>query len=128
MRIGLTEIFVDDQQQARAFYTEVLGLQIKTDAPYGDSARWLTLVSPEDPDGTALLLSPMNDSAAALRAARRAAGSPMISFTTEDCHRTHAELAAKGVAFAVEPTRMDYGGTDAVFEDKCGNLINLHQD
>ena len=128
MRIGLTEIFVDDQHQARAFYTGALGLHIKTDATYSDSARWLTLVSPEDPDGTALLLSPMNDSAAALQAARRAAGSPAISFTTDDCRRTHAELAAKGVVFTVEPTQMDYGGNDAVFEDNCGNLLNLHQE
>ena len=128
MQIGITEIFVDDQQHARAFYTEVLGLQIKTDAPYSDSARWLTLVSPEDPDGTALLLSPMNDSAAALQAARRASGSPAMSFTTDDCRRTHAELTAKGVVFPVEPTQMDYGGTDAVFDDDCGNLLNLHQE
>ena len=55
MRIGLTEIFVDDQDEARKLYTEVLGLQVKTDAPYGGTARWLTVVSPEDPQGTELL-------------------------------------------------------------------------
>jgi catechol 2,3-dioxygenase-like lactoylglutathione lyase family enzyme len=128
MRIGLTEIFVDDQDKARAFYTEVLGLQVKTDAPYSDTARWLTVVSPEDPQGTELLLSPMNDAAAALQASRRAAGAPAISFRTDDCRRTYEELKARGAVFASEPKQMDYGGTDAVFEDRCGNLLNLHQE
>ena len=128
MRIGLTEIFVDDQDEARNLYTEVLGLQVKTDAPYSDSARWLTVVSPEDPQGTELLLAPMNDAAAALQAYRRAAGAPAISFRTDDCRRTYEELRAKGAVFLSEPKQMDYGGTDTVFEDGCGNLLNLHQE
>jgi catechol 2,3-dioxygenase-like lactoylglutathione lyase family enzyme len=128
MRIGLTEIFVDDQDRARAFYTNVLGLQVKTDAPYSDDARWLTLVSPEDAAGTELLLTPTNDVAAALQARRRSAGTPAISFTTDDCRRTYEELTAKGAVFLSEPKQMDYGGTDAVLDDGCGNLVNLHQE
>src|SRR5262245_6298544 len=111
MRIGLTEIFVDDQDRARAFYTEVLGLQVKTDAAYGDAARWLSLVSPEDAEGTELLLSPTNEAAAALQARRRAAGTPAMSFRTDDCRRTYEELRAKGAVFLSEPAQMDYGGT-----------------
>jgi catechol 2,3-dioxygenase-like lactoylglutathione lyase family enzyme len=128
VRIGLTEIFVDDQVKARAFYTEVLGFRVKTDAPYSDTTRWLTVVSPEDPQGTELLLTPINDAAVALQASRRAAGSPAISFSTDDCRRTYEELRAKGAVFLSEPKQMDYGGTDAVFEDGCGNLLNLHQE
>ena len=128
MRIGLTEIFVDDQDMARKLYTEVLGLQVKTDAPYSGSARWLTVVSPEDPQGTELLLAPMNDAAAALQAARRETGTPAVSFTTEDCHRTYRELSDRGAVFVSEPQPMGYGGMDAVFDDTCGNLVNLHQD
>jgi catechol 2,3-dioxygenase-like lactoylglutathione lyase family enzyme len=128
MRIGLTEIFVDDQDRARAFYTDVLGMQVKTDAPYSDDARWLTLVSPEDAGGTELLLTPTNDVAAALQAHRRSAGTPAISFSTDDIRRTYEELTAKGAVFVSEPKQMDYGGTDAVLDDGCGNLVNLHQE
>jgi len=76
MRIGVTEIFVDDQDMARAFYTEVLGFEVKVDASYSDTARWLTVVSPEDPEGTQLLLAPVDDAGAALQVARRNSGSP----------------------------------------------------
>jgi catechol 2,3-dioxygenase-like lactoylglutathione lyase family enzyme len=127
MRIGLTEVFVDDQEKARAFYNEVLGLEVKNDVSYGETARWLTVVAPEDPDGTQLLLSPMNDAAAALQAFRQASGTPALSFNTENCQEAYEELAARGVVFVSEPRRMEYGGTDAVFEDGCGNLLNLHQ-
>lgn len=128
MRIGVTEIFVDDQDKARSFYTEALALEVKTDAPYGGTARWLTVVSPEDPDATELLLTPVTEAAAALQEARRAAGSPAVSFTTDDCRRTYDELCARGVVFLSEPRTMGYGGIDAVFEDGCGNLLNLHQE
>ena len=128
MRIGVAELHVDDQAKARAFYTQVLGLQVKTDAPYGDGTRWLTVVSPEDPDGTELLLSPLSNAANVLQTERREAGTPAVSFTTADCRRSHEELTARGTVFVSEPTPMPYGGTDAVFEDGCGNLLNLHQD
>jgi catechol 2,3-dioxygenase-like lactoylglutathione lyase family enzyme len=128
MRIGVTEVVVDDQEKARTFYTEVLGFEVKVDASYSDSARWLTVVSPEDPNGTQLLLAPINDAAAVLQRFRRETGAPALSFTTEDCRRAYLELSERGVAFVSQPTEMGSGGTDAVFEDGCGNLLNLHQD
>jgi catechol 2,3-dioxygenase-like lactoylglutathione lyase family enzyme len=128
MRIGVAEVFVDDQDKARAFYTEVLGFRVKADAPYGDGARWLTVVSPEDPNGTELLLGPLTEATKALQTERREAGTPAVSFTTDDCQRSYTELTARGAVFVREPTPMPYGGTDAVFEDGCENLLNLHQD
>ena len=128
MRIGVTEIFVDDQNNARTFYTEVLGFDVKVDTPYSDTARWLTVVSPEDPDGTQLLLTPLHAAAEALQRSRRETGTPALSITTRDCRRTYEELTAKGAVFLSEPQQMPYGGTDAVFEDGCGNLLNLHED
>jgi hypothetical protein len=88
----------------------------------------LTVVSPEAPDGPELQLAPMSAAAAALQAARRETGTPAVSFTTADCFRSHHELIGKGAVFLSEPREMSYGGTDAVFEDGCGNLLNLHQD
>jgi catechol 2,3-dioxygenase-like lactoylglutathione lyase family enzyme len=128
MRIGVTEIFVDDQDKARAFYTEVLGFEVKVDASYSDTARWLTVVSPEDPEGTQLLLAPVDDAGAALQVARRNSGSPALSLTTDDCRRTYEEMKERGAVFRSEPQEMGHGGTDAVFEDGCGNVLNLHQD
>jgi catechol 2,3-dioxygenase-like lactoylglutathione lyase family enzyme len=128
LRIALTEIFVDDQARARTFYTGVLGLRVKTDAQYSDTARWLTVVSPDDPNGTELLLSPATEPAIALQESRRAAGSPAVSFVTDNCWETYNELRQRGAIFLSEPKQMGYGGTDAVFEDGCGNLLNLHQE
>lgn len=127
MRIGLTGVYVDDQDKARTFYTEILGLQLKDDVPYSETERWISVVSPSDPDGTALVLHLADDAARAFQLASRAAGRPMISFTTDDCQRDYERLMAKGVTFTMPPTTMDYGGTDAVFEDGAGNLLNLHQ-
>jgi catechol 2,3-dioxygenase-like lactoylglutathione lyase family enzyme len=128
LRIALTEIFVDDQAKARTFYAGVLGLRVKTDAQYSDTARWLTVVSPDDPNGTELLLSPATEPAIALQESRRAAGSPAVSFVTDNCWETYNELRERGAIFLSEPKQMGYGGTDAVFEDGCGNLLNLHQE
>jgi catechol 2,3-dioxygenase-like lactoylglutathione lyase family enzyme len=128
MRIGLTGIYVDDQDQAERFYTEVLGFQVKTSAPYGPNERWLTVVSPEDPDGVELVLHLTDEPARAFRAATREQGRPVISLTTDDCAAEAERLKGLGVVFVREPGRMDYGGMDAVFDDTCGNLINLHQD
>ena len=127
MRIGLTEIFVDDQERAWAFYTDVLGFQVKTDAAYGDG-RWLTVVAPDDPDGPELLLAPLTDAARALQQERRDAGEPALSLSTSDCDATHRELVRRGVRFLSEPHRRDHGGINAVFDDGCGNLLNLHQE
>jgi catechol 2,3-dioxygenase-like lactoylglutathione lyase family enzyme len=128
MRIGLVEVFVDDQDHARDFYTGMLGLEVKDDVPYTWDARWLTLVSPEDRDGTELVLTPRNDAAKSLQDTRRESGTPALSFTTDDCYRVYQELRDRGVVFRSEPQAMSYGGVDAVFEDGCGNLLNLHQD
>src|SRR6266540_4973123 len=124
MRIGVIEVFVDDQDKARAFYTEILGFEVRDDARYSDTARWLTVVSPEDRDGTQLLLTPVHPAAEALQRARRDAGTPALSFTTDDCRRTYEELIARGAEFRSEPQQRPYGGTDAVFDDGCGNLLN----
>jgi catechol 2,3-dioxygenase-like lactoylglutathione lyase family enzyme len=128
MRIGLTGIFVDDQDQAERFYTEVLGFQVKTSAPYGQEERWLSVVSPEEPDGVALVLHLADAPAQAFQQASRQAGRPVLSLTTDDCAAEAERLKARGVVFVKEPSRMDYGGIDAVFADSCGNLLNLHQD
>ena len=128
MRIGLIGIFVDNQDRAERFYTEVLGLKVKTNAAYGPGERWLTVVSPEDPDGVELVLHLTDEPARLFRQASRKAGRPVFSLRTDDCLRDAERLKAKGVVFVREPARMDYGGMDAVFDDTCGNLINLHQD
>jgi catechol 2,3-dioxygenase-like lactoylglutathione lyase family enzyme len=128
MRIGLVSIYVDDQDQAERFYTQVLGLQVKTSAAYGPEERWLSVVSPEDPDGVELVLHLADDPARAFQAASRERGRPVLSLHTDDCQRDAERLKAKGVVFVKEPGRMPYGGLDAVFDDTCGNLLNLHQD
>jgi catechol 2,3-dioxygenase-like lactoylglutathione lyase family enzyme len=128
MRIGLTGIFVDDQDRAERFYTEVLGFRVKTSAAYGPGERWLSVVSPEEPDGVQLVLHLTDDPARAFREASRELGRPVISLTTSDCAGEVERLKAKGVVFVKEPGRMAYGGMDAVFDDTCGNLVNLHQD
>jgi catechol 2,3-dioxygenase-like lactoylglutathione lyase family enzyme len=128
MRIGLTSIYVDDQDQAERFYTEVLGLQVKTSAPYGPTERWLSVVSPEEPDGVELVLHLADEAARAFQAASRELGRPVLSLTVDDCAAEAERLKAKGVVFVKEPYRRDYGGIDAVFADSCGNLLNLHHD
>jgi predicted enzyme related to lactoylglutathione lyase len=127
MRTGLTGIFVDDQDQAERFYTDVIGLQVNTSAPYSATERWLTVVAPEEPDGVQLVLH-LDDEPARTFQAGQPPGRPVLSLTTDDCAGEAERLKAKGVVFVKEPGRMAYGGTDAVFADTCGNLINLHQD
>ena len=128
MRIGLVSIYVDDQDQAERFYTQTLGLQVKTSAAYGPGERWLTVVSPEEPDGVELVLHLADAPARTFQAASRERGRPVLSLHTDDCQREAERLKAKGVVFVKEPGRMPYGGIDAVFDDTCGNLLNLHQD
>jgi catechol 2,3-dioxygenase-like lactoylglutathione lyase family enzyme len=128
MRIGLTSIYVDDQDRAERFYTEVLGFQVKTSAPYGAGERWLSVVAPEEPGGVELVLHLADAAARAFQQASREAVRPLLSLRTDDCQRDAEGLKAKGVVFVKEPARMAYGGMDAVFADTCGNLLNLHQD
>ena len=128
MRIGLTSIYVDDQDQAEQFSTQVLGFQVKTSAPYRQEERWISVVAPEDPDGVQLVLHLADEPARTFQQASRQVGRPVLSLRTDDCQAEAERLKAKGVVFTKEPGPMPYGGTDAVFADSCGNLLNLHQD
>ena len=124
MRINLASIFVDDQVKALAFYTDVLGFEKRTDFPVGE-ARWLTVVSPEDPDGVELVLEPDGHPAVGpFKRALVADGIPFTSFTVGDVVTEHARLVAAGVEFTQPPTAMG-PMTTAVFDDTCGNLIQI---
>lgn len=128
MRITMAALFADDQDSAAAFYTEKLGFEMRTDVSYGPGARWLTVASPEDPKGTELLLTKAEGPALEFQRNQRSVGKPAIAFKTDDIEAECARLRAEGVVFTLEPTRMEYGGTDAVLDDTCGNLVCIHQD
>jgi catechol 2,3-dioxygenase-like lactoylglutathione lyase family enzyme len=124
MKINLTSVLVDDQGKALRFYTEVLGFEKKTDVPLGEH-RWITVVSPEDRDGTELLLEPDEHPAARpFKEALVADGIPFTSFAVADVHREADRLKDLGVRFTQEPTQMG-PVTTAVFDDTCGNLIQI---
>lgn len=124
MKINVTSVLVDDQDKALAFYTDVLGFEKKTEIPLGEH-RWLTVVSPEQPEGTELVLEP--DSHPAARPFKQALvedGIPFTSFAVDDVHKEFERLQGLGVAFTQEPTDMG-AVTTAVFDDTCGNLIQI---
>ena len=125
MRIHLTSVFVDDQAKALRFYTEVLGFVKKYDVPVGETDRWLTVVSPEHPGGTELLLEPAGHPAVKpYRDALAADGIPVAQFAVDDVRAEYQRLRGLGVRFTQEP--VDMGPvTTAVFDDTCGNLIQL---
>jgi len=124
MRIYVTNVLVDDQAKALRFYTEVLGFVKKTDIPLGE-ASWLTVVSPDDPDGTELLLEPDGHPAAKpFKEALVADGIPYTSFAVDDVQAEYERLQALGVRFLQGPTEMG-PATTAVFDDTCGNLIQI---
>jgi catechol 2,3-dioxygenase-like lactoylglutathione lyase family enzyme len=124
MRINVTSAFVDDQAKALAFYTDVLGFQKKTDLPAGEH-RWLTVVSPEAPDGVELLLEPnAHPAAQAYQNALVADGIPATSFAVDDVGAEFDRLTAKGVRFVQPPTEMG-PVTTAVLDDTCGNLVQI---
>jgi catechol 2,3-dioxygenase-like lactoylglutathione lyase family enzyme len=126
MRIYVTSVFVDDQAKALDFYTNVLGFHKKTDIPLGD-ASWLTVVSPEQPDGTELLLEPSGHPAVGpYKDALVQDGIPATSFAVDDITAESDRLRGKGVRFTQEPTEMG-GVSTAVFDDTCGNLIQIVQ-
>jgi catechol 2,3-dioxygenase-like lactoylglutathione lyase family enzyme len=126
MRIVVTSVLVDDQEKALKFYTDTLGFVKKTDIPTGD-ARWLTVVSPEDPDGTELLLEPDSHPAAGpFKAALVEDGIPATSFGVDDVQAEFNRLQGLGVTFTQPPTEMG-PVTTAVFDDTCGNLIQIAQ-
>jgi catechol 2,3-dioxygenase-like lactoylglutathione lyase family enzyme len=124
MKINLTSVFVDDQDKALKFYTEILGFVKKMDMPAGDF-KWLTVVSPDDPDGVQLLLEP-NDNPAAktYQQAIFEQGIPAASFAVQDLRKEYERMTKVGVVFTQEPTNMG-PVTVAIFEDSCGNLIQI---
>ncbi|MFB7913197.1 VOC family protein [Streptomyces sp. NPDC056061] len=124
MRIHLSTVFVDDQEKALRFYTDVLGFVRKHDVPVGDD-RWLTVVSPEAPDGTELLLEPSGHPAVRpYRTALVRDGIPAASFAVDDVRAEFDRLRGLGVRFTQEP--LDMGPvTTAVLDDTCGNLIQI---
>jgi predicted enzyme related to lactoylglutathione lyase len=125
MRINLTSVYVDDQRAALAFYTEVLGFTVHHDIPLG-AYSWLTVVSTEAPDGPELLLEPAGGHAAVkpYRDALFKDGIPLAQFAVDDVEVEHARLASRGVRFTQPPT--DVGtAVIAVFDDTCGNLVQL---
>lgn len=124
MRITLTSVFVADQSEALRFYTDVLGFVKKTEIPMGEHA-WLTVVSPEDSDGIELVLEPSDHPAVApFKAALVHDGIPFASFAVDDVAREYRRLADLGVRFTQPPTEMG-PVTTAVFDDTCGNLIQI---
>jgi catechol 2,3-dioxygenase-like lactoylglutathione lyase family enzyme len=126
MRIVVTSVMVDDQAKAHRFYTDVLGFVTKNDVDLGD-ARWLTVVSPDDQDGTELLLEPDSHPAAKpFKEALVEDGIPATSFGVDDVRAEYARLRDLGVEFTQEPTEMG-AVTTAVFDDTCGNLIQIVQ-
>ncbi|MCL3994518.1 MULTISPECIES: VOC family protein [Streptomyces] len=124
MKIHLTNVFVDDQDKALRFYTEVLGFVKKHDVPLGED-RWLTVVSPEDPHGTELLLEPSGHPAVRpYKTALVQDGIPAASFAVDDVRAEFDRLRRLGVRFTQEP--LETGTvTTAVLDDTCGNLIQL---
>ncbi|MEV0199382.1 VOC family protein [Nonomuraea sp. NPDC050691] len=124
MRIHLSSVFVDDQDKALRFYTDMLGFVKKTEVPLGEH-RWLTVVSPDDPDGTELLLEPDGHPAVKpYKAALVADGIPATAFAVDDVHAEFDRLRELGVRFTQEP--LDMGPvTTAVLDDTCGNLIQI---
>ncbi len=126
MKIKLTRVYVDDQEKAMRFYTEVLGFTRKADFTQG-SFRWLTVISPDEPDGAELQLA-LNDNPAA-RAYQQAVfeqNQPAAMFYTNDVKADYERIRAHGAEFSMPPTDVT-GSTIAILNDTCGNLIQLTQ-
>ena len=124
MKIAVSSIFVDDQEKALAFYTSVLGFLPKTDIPVGEY-RWITVVSPEAPEAVELLLEPANHPAVKpFTSALVADGIPFTSFGVADVQSEYGRLTGLGVRFTQEPTT-NGPLTSAIFDDTCGNLIQI---
>ena len=126
MKIKMTSVFVDDQDKALRFYTEVLGFAKKTDFSQGPY-RWLTVTSPEDPNGTELQLALNNNPAAkAYQQAMFQQGQPAAMFNTDDVKRDYERIKARGAEFTMPPTDVT-ASTIAMLNDTCGNLVQLTQ-
>lgn len=126
MKIQLSSIIVRDQEEALRFYTEILGFEKKMDIPVGEF-RWLTVFSPQGHADVELVLEPnANPAAKAFQEALFEQGIPLTAFASDDIHGEYERLTASGVVFRSEPTDMG-SATIAVFEDTCGNLIQVYQ-
>ena len=124
MKIKITSVFADDQDKALRFYTDVLGFVKKTDIGAG-AYRWLTVVSPEEPDGTELQLAPNEDPAAkTFQQALFQQGKPAAMFYVDDVQREYERMQGLGAQFTMPPTKVT-GSTIAMLNDTCGNLIQL---
>jgi catechol 2,3-dioxygenase-like lactoylglutathione lyase family enzyme len=125
VKVHLTSVVVDDQANALHFYTEILGFAKKHDIPLGGGARWLTVVSPDEPGGTELLLEPAGHPAVGpYRSALVEDGIPLAQFAVDDVKAEYERLRGLGVRFTQEPVEMG-AVTTAVFDDTCGNLIQI---
>jgi len=128
MKIKLASVPIGDYDKALKFYTEVMGFQLKRDMPLGDGARWITVVSPEEPDGVELLLEP-NSSYPAMKALKESLvkdGIPYTAFQVNDVQGEYERMKNLGVQFTMEPTNMGMT-TAAILDDTCGNLIQIYQ-
>jgi len=126
MKIKLTSVYVDDQEKALHFYTEVMGFTKKADFTQGPF-RWLTVASPEEPEGTQLQLA-LNDNPAAktYQEARFKQNQPAVMFNTDDVKSDYERIKARGAKFTMPPTDVT-GSTIAMLNDTCGNLVQLTQ-
>lgn len=128
IRIKLESVSIADYDKALDFYTNKLGFMKKRDIPLGEGARWLTVVSPQEPDGVELLLEP-NAEYPAMKALKESLvrdGIPFTAFQVDDVHAEYERLKNLGVEFTMEPTNMGMV-TMAVLDDTCGNLIQLYE-
>ena len=128
IKIKLESVSIGDYDKAIDFYTNKLGFQLKRDIPLGQGARWITVVSPQEPAGTELLLEP-NAEYPAMKALKEALvndGIPFTAFEVDNVQNEYERLKGLGVEFTMEPTDM---GTSivAILDDTCGNLIQLYQ-
>jgi catechol 2,3-dioxygenase-like lactoylglutathione lyase family enzyme len=128
MKIKLSSVSIDDYDKALKFYTEVLGFLKKRDIPLGAGARWITVVSVEEPEGTELLLEPNADYPAmkALKESLMQDGIPFTAFEVRNVQEEYERMKDLGVEFTMEPTNMGMTSA-AVFNDTCGNLIQIYQ-
>lgn len=128
MKIKLTSVSIDDYDKALKFYTEILGFVKKQNIALGEGARWITVVSPEEPNETELLLEP-NASYPAMKAFKESLvkdGIPFTAFLVDNVQEEYERMKDLGVEFTMEPTNMGWTSA-AIFDDTCGNLIEIYQ-
>jgi len=127
-KIKLSSVFVDDQEKALKFYTEILGFIKKRDIPLGGKAKWLTVVSADEPHGTELLLEPSDHPATKVfKKAIYEQGIPLTMFAVDDVQKEYERLVKLAVVFRGKPTPAGTGPVTATFDDTCGNLIRIFQ-